>query len=151
MRSNIIVNAVFILLALVFLYQTKDLNYLSAIFPQIISVVLIALCVASTLLSIKKKKKESAQKIERIERKDLLYIIAVIVLSFVWIYLMDWVFGFTVGSIIFMTIISLIVGGKGVNLKQLVGNVMIFTVITIAFWYLLAKLLIVPLPRGLLF
>lgn len=148
MRSNIIVNAIFILLALVFLYQTKDLNYLSAIFPQIISIVLIALCAVSILLSIKKKKQKSA---EKIERKDLLYIIIVIALAFVWVYLMDWVLGFTVGSIIFMTIISLIIGGKGINFKQLVGNVITFAVITIAFWYLLGKLLIVPLPRGLLF
>lgn len=148
MRSNIIVNAIFILLALVFLYQTKDLNYLSAIFPQMISVVLITLCAVSTLLSLKKKKQESA---EKIERKDLLYIIVVIALSFVWVYLMDWVLGFTVGSIIFMTIISLIVGGKNLNFKQIIANVAVFAIITIAFWYLLAKLLIVPLPRGLLF
>ncbi|MFN3284027.1 MAG: tripartite tricarboxylate transporter TctB family protein [Pseudothermotoga sp.] len=124
------------------------MNFLSAIFPQIISVVLIALCSVSTLLSLKKKKQESA---EKIEGKDLLYVILVITLSFVWVYLMDWFLGFTVGSIIIMTIISLIVGGKTMNLKQLVGNVIAFTVITIAFWYLLAKLLIVPLPRGLLF
>lgn len=148
MKSNIIVNAIFILFALVFLYQAKDLNYLSAIFPQIISIVLIAFCVASIITSTKKKKKESA---ERVERKDLMYIIIVIVLSFVWVYLMDWVFGFTIGSIIFMTIISLIVGGKNLKFKQLIGNVITFAVITTAFWYLLVKLLIVPLPRGLLF
>lgn len=148
MISNTIVNAIFILLASVFLYQTKDLNYLSAIFPQIISVVVIALCAVSIVMSARKKKEQSAPKIKR---EDFLYIIIVIVLSFLWVYLMDWVFGFTVGSIIFMTIISLIVGGKRLSFKQIIANVAVFAIITIAFWYLLAKLLVVPLPRGLLF
>ncbi len=148
MISNTIVNTIFILLASVFLYQTKDLNYLSAIFPQIISVVVISLCTISIVTSARKKEEQSAVKIKR---EDLLYIIIIIVLSFLWVYLMDWVFGFAVGSIIFMTIISLIVGGKNLKFKQLVGNIITFSIITIAFWYLLAKLLIVPLPRGLLF
>ncbi|HEY8541766.1 MAG TPA: tripartite tricarboxylate transporter TctB family protein [Pseudothermotoga sp.] len=148
MKSNIIVSAIFILLALVFLYQAKDLNYLSAIFPQIVSILLIALCVALIVVSTRKKVQEKA---EKIEKKDLLYIIIVIALSFVWVYLMDWVFGFSVGSIIFMTVISLIVGGKNVKFGQFVGNIIAFSVITLAFWYLLAKLLVVPLPRGLFF
>lgn len=148
MKSNTIVSAIFILLALVFLYQSKDLNYLSAIFPQIISILLIALCTALIIVSLKKKKETAT---EKWERKDLLYIIIVIALSFVWVYLMDWVFGFTVGSIIFMTIISIIVGGKNLNFKQLLGNIITFATLTVAFWYLLAKLLVVPLPRGLLF
>ncbi len=80
-----------------------------------------------------------------------MYIIIVIALSFVWVYLMDWVFGFTVGSIIFMTIISIIVGGKNLKFRQMLGNMVAFALIAIAFWYLLAKLLVVPLPRGLLF
>lgn len=148
MRSNIILSAIFILLALVFLYQSKDLNYLSAIFPQIISILLIALCVALIVVSTRKKAQE---KTEKIEKKDFLYIFIVIALSFVWIYLMDWVFGFVVGSIIFMTIISLIVGGKNMKFGQLVSNIIAFSAITLAFWYLLAKLLVVPLPRGLFF
>lgn len=148
MKSNIIVSAIFILLAFVFLYQAKDLNYLSAIFPQIISIILIALCVTLIAISVKKRAQEKA---ESLGKKDILYIIIVVALSFVWIYLMDWVLGFTVGSIVFMTIISVIVGGKNMNFKQFVGNIVAFAVITIAFWYLLAKLLVVPLPRGLLF
>ncbi|MEJ5230377.1 MAG: tripartite tricarboxylate transporter TctB family protein [Pseudothermotoga sp.] len=148
MKSNTIVSAIFILLALVFLYQSKDLNYLSAIFPQIISILLIALCTALIIVSLKKKKETAT---EKLERKDLLYIIIVIALSFVWVYLMDWVFGFTVGSIIFMTIISIIIGGKNLNFKQLLGNIITFATLAVAFWYLLTKLLVVPLPRGLLF
>jgi len=148
MKSNLIVSAVFILLAFVFLYESRNLNYLSAIFPQIVSILLIALCTALIIMTLKSKKQEKTQKMEK---KDLLYIITVIVLSFVWVYLMDWVFGFTIGSIIFMTIISIVVGGKNIGLRQLLVNIISFTATALLFWYLLAKLLIVPLPRGLLF
>ncbi|HOJ88809.1 MAG TPA: tripartite tricarboxylate transporter TctB family protein [Pseudothermotoga sp.] len=148
MKSNIIVSAIFILLAFVFLYQAKDLNYLSAIFPQIVSILLIGFCVALIAVSVRKK---SQEKTEKMEKKDLLYIVIVIGLSFIWVYLMDWVFGFTVGSIIFMTIISIIVGGKNIKAVQLFGNIVAYAIIAFAFWYLLAKLLVVPLPRGLLF
>ncbi|MGJ8453864.1 tripartite tricarboxylate transporter TctB family protein [Pseudothermotoga sp. U03pept] len=148
MKSNLIVSAVFILLAFVFLFESRNLNYLSAIFPQIVSILLIALCTALMITTLKSKKQEKTQKLGK---KDLLYIITVIVLSFLWVYLMDWVFGFTVGSIIFMTVISIVVGGKNLSFRQLLVNIISFAATALLFWYLLAKLLTVPLPRGLLF
>ncbi|MCS7175951.1 tripartite tricarboxylate transporter TctB family protein [Pseudothermotoga sp.] len=151
MMSDIVVSGIFLVLFLIFMRETRNYNYYSAIFPQF---VLGLLLILTTILLIKAfivRKKRSLSDAKPISLKDLSYILIVVVLSFLWIYVMDRFLGFLVGSMVFGVGIFAILAGKSLKLKEFVLLSVVLCAIVLIFWFALGKLLLVPFPTGLLF
>jgi hypothetical protein len=96
-----------------------------------------------------KKRRTSESKF--IATKDLFYVLLVAALSFLWVYVMDWILGFLLGSILFGIVIFAILAGKSLKASHFLLFSFSYVAIVFIFWYALGKLLRVPLPRGLFF
>lgn len=154
MISDVLVSILILVLSVILLGQTKNYNYLSAVFPRFVLVFLMILTVVLLIRAIvlfRKLKAERMVSKSRISSKDLFYICVVTALSFLWIYMMDWVLGFLLGSIVFGVLIFAILSGRSLKLGEFFLFSLGYIAIVFVFWYVLGKLLLVPLPRGLFF
>lgn len=151
MRGDIIISIIIFVLCLVLFRETRNYNYYSAIFPQFVLGLLMILSVALLIRALLTRRKHVAGETKRLFFRDLLHILIVVVLSFVWVYVMDRFLGFLLGSMVFGVLIFVILAGKSLRLKEYVLFSIALCVIVIIFWYALGKLLLVPLPTGLFF
>ncbi|WP_448516176.1 tripartite tricarboxylate transporter TctB family protein [Pseudothermotoga sp.] len=151
MIADVVVSIFLLIFSLVLLNQTRQYNYLSAVFPQFVLVFLMILTVILLVRAIVLFKKRRPIESKFIATKDLFYVFLVAALSFLWVYVMDWVLGFLLGSIMFGIVIFAILAGKSLKASHFVLFSISYIAIVFIFWYALGKLLRVPLPRGLFF
>lgn len=151
MRGDIITSIIVFIFCLILFRETRNYNYYSAIFPQFVLGLLMILTVALLIRALVVRRKHVAGETKRFLVKDLLHILIVVALSFIWVYVMDRFLGFLLGSMVFGVLIFVILAGKSLKLKEYILFSIALCVIVIIFWYALGKLLLVPLPTGLFF
>ncbi|WP_448535029.1 tripartite tricarboxylate transporter TctB family protein [Pseudothermotoga sp.] len=151
MIADVVVSIFLLIFSLVLLNQARQYNYLSAVFPQFVLVFLMILTVILSVRAIVLFKKRRTSESKFVATKDLFYVFLVAALSFLWVYVMDWVLGFLLGSIVFGIVIFAILAGRSLKVKHFVLYSLGYCAIVFIFWYALGRLLHVPLPRGLFF
>ncbi len=151
MIADMVVSIFLLIFSLVLLNQTRQYNYLSAVFPQFVLVFLMILTVILLVRAIVLFKKRRKSESKFIATKDLFYVLLVAALSFLWVYVMDWILGFLLGSILFGIVRFAILAGKSLKASHFLLFSFSYVAIVFIFWYALGKLLHVPLPRGLFF
>ncbi|HBT40452.1 MAG: hypothetical protein XD58_1591 [Thermotoga sp. 50_1627] len=151
MIADIVVSIFILIFSFVLFDQTKQYNYLSAVFPRFLLGLLMILSVVLLVRAIVLWKKRRVSAAGSISLKDFFYICLVAILSFLWVYVMDWVLGFLLGSIVFGIVIFAILAGRSLKAKQFVLFSLGYCAIVFIFWYTLGRLLRVPFPRGLFF
>lgn len=136
--------AAFILIALVFWSQTGHLQYNGYIFPRFI---IIMFAVFSVIMFIQPSFVKEGKK-EKIDIKDnLKYITVVIALALLWIGLLD-VLGFIVSSVVSLTILTTILEHTRPALARMTFTTAVYILLLIVFWFIFHKILLVPLPTG---
>ncbi len=148
MKSDRVTSAAFILVSVWFLAETKHLQYNCAIFPRFSALLLIVLSIVLFIETFLKQKQLSGQKLV-LTKRNLMYVIVIVLLTFVWVYSMN-ILGFVTSSIVFLTLITLILDPETIKFRKFLSALVLHTIIVIIFWFALAKLLLVPLPRGFL-
>ncbi|AJC74836.1 hypothetical protein AJ81_07595 [Pseudothermotoga hypogea DSM 11164 = NBRC 106472] len=151
MIAEILTPIVILILSVVLFGQTTQYNYLSAVFPRFVLGLLVILSVILLIRALVLFKKRGPSAARSISLKDFFYIFLVAILSFLWVYMMDWVLGFLLGSIVFGIVIFAILAGRSLKVKHFVLYSLGYCAIVFIFWYALGRLLHVPLPRGLFF
>lgn len=149
MMVDVVTATVILILSVVLFNQTRNYNYLSAVFPRFVLGLLMILSVILMIRAILLFRKRGPTESKFIPLKDLFYVALTIVLSFLWVYVMDWVLGFLLGSIVFGIVIFAILAGRSLKLREFLLFSLGYSGIVFIFWYSLEKLLRVPLPKGL--
>ena len=150
MKADKIISIVFMLLSGWFIAGTHQLGYTSAVFPKTMAILLFILSVILLLTTFFTKAKEQTKQEIIIKRGDVVYLLTIISLSFVWIYAMG-IFGFVSTSVISLTTMTELLGTKHpMQFKEAISVVAVYTLLASGVWLALAKFLAVPLPKGIL-
>jgi hypothetical protein len=148
MVADRITAVVLILVALGLWAQTGDLQYNGKVFPILLAMLLIVLSSIQFVQSYLKKGPRPGKSGEIEEtREDWKYIFFALPLIFAWIFLLD-VLGFVVTSVIFLTILTVILDLRRPTWRRTFSIVLIYTTVAFVFWLTFHKLLLVPLPTG---
>jgi hypothetical protein len=148
MVADRITAVVLILVALGFWAQTGDLQYNGKVFPVLLAILLIVLSSIQFVQSYRRKGPRPGKSNEIDEtREDWKYIFFALPLIFAWIFLLD-VLGFVVTSVIFLTILTIILDLHRPTWRRTFSIVLVYTTVVFVFWLTFHKLLLVPLPTG---
>jgi hypothetical protein len=145
MRADRIASIVFMLTAVVFWSQTGDLRYDGRIFPRFVIVfflILSAIMFGRTFIA---KRAEE----RRIMPEHVGYIIASIVVVFVWVYLLSRT-GFIISSVAMLTLLTAILDLERPTFSRIMSSLAIYALMVFTFWFIFHKFLLVPLPTGYL-
>ncbi|WP_119680843.1 tripartite tricarboxylate transporter TctB family protein [Indioceanicola profundi] len=146
--GTIVVSAIFILLGIWVLSQTGEMSPLGSVFPRTIATVMIvcsAVLIVVTLLRGRKLQAAASGSVESTPRR-----VALIMVMGAWILLMPVLGFFTTSLIAFVALLAV------ANYDPLPARTMAWyalaAVLTVgAFYLLMTRVLLVPVPKGLLF
>lgn len=144
MKADRISAIVFILIALIFMYDTGHLQYNGSIFPQFIIIMFIFF---SALMFVQTFSKKEDKKEEIATGDNLKYMSIAVILVLVWIGLLD-VLGFIVSGVLFLTILTTTLEHQRPALARMTFTTAVYILLLIVFWFIFHKLLLVPLPTG---
>ena len=145
MRADRIASIVFMLTAVVFWSQTGDLRFEGRIFPRFVIVfflILSAIMFGRTFIAKEAKRKS-------IMPEHVGYIIACIVVAFVWVYLLSRT-GFIITSVPMLTLLTAILDLERPSFRRTMSSLAIYALMVFTFWLIFHKALLVPLPTGYL-
>jgi hypothetical protein len=145
MKVDRIASVIFILAGIVFWTNAEGLQYNCMIFPRLLALFLILLSgglFAETFIM-------RATTDEVFVPRDVRYILVSVAVVIVWVYLLS-IAGFIVSSIVFLTLLTLILDLQQPTLAGTVSTVAIYSLMVFSFWLIFHKFLLVPLPTGYL-
>lgn len=137
---------VVILISLITLWQTRGLNQMSAIFPQIAGVVLLVLGVTYLLTSFRKT--DSKKPFAAIETKK---VISMFIGMSAYVFLI-WPFGFLLTSFAFIAFfVWFLQGAEHFWRRRLLRAGVSSVIVSFGFYFLFKYIFLVPLPTGIVF
>lgn len=145
-RGGLLFAAGFIGLALVALWQSRDMTTLGAVFPRTFAVAMLVLAVAYIVRQwLRPGSAGSDPPGGSLLRRTLL----VAVLAG-WILALPWL-GFIVTSLVSFVLLSLVAAFEPWNWRRTLIHLAVAGITVAGFYYLFARLLLVPLPEARLF
>jgi len=134
-----------LLVALVFGTQMGNLTYFGIVFPR---AVIIALAVSSAALLVKSWTGRGSG--EAVDVRGIQTVALAAALMVVWVFLIPYL-GFYVSSVLACLFMMVLVDGAARKPRTLITSLAIVALEVAAFYIVFAKLLVVPLPKGILF
>lgn len=146
MNSNTYTAILLVAIACIALWQTQDLNSMSAMFPQVIGLILLMLSIIYFIVGIIRPVRENP--FAFIEKKRVIPL----VLGMVGYLLLIWTVGFLIASFTFVAFFVWFLQGDMENQLGRLMRSFVFAFVIDGFFYVLFRyVFFVPLPTGVLF
>ena len=110
-------------------------------FPQLIA---IAMSICATVLILNAIRGKSLENPDRIELRGFIRMVIAILICIGYLFLMQ-VVGFTIGTCIFLYVLMMFIGQKGVK-KRIISSMAVSLIV----WGIFRYFLVIPLPTGIL-
>ena len=146
-NADRIISIVLLGICTFFLIEARSFTRFGRFFPLTIIIILAALSLLLFVLSFIKP--ERSVIFDKLHRKHIAIAISIVLVG-TWGFLIN-ILGFVVTSVIFFTIINVLLDEKHRSLGSVLKKTGIITVVVGAFYLFFAQLLLVPFPRGYLF
>jgi len=141
------ISAILILAICVYFWTEADsFTKYGRFFPQIITIILGLLTLVLLIMSFTKPLKE---KVFTIEVTKYIIIIISIILFIVWVFFIN-ILGFVTSSVIFFSIMNVILSKKGKKFSHYAVRIGMVIIIILFFYIFFSRILLVPFPSGLL-
>lgn len=110
-------------------------------FPQLIA---IAMSICAIILILNAIRGKSLENSDRIELRGFIRMVIAIIICIGYLFLMQ-VIGFTIGTCIFLYVLMMFIGQKGVK-KRIISSMAVSLIV----WGIFRYFLVIPLPTGIL-
>ena len=130
-----------------FFIEGRTFTQFGRLFPQTIIVILALLSLLLLILSFTRTERNVI--LGKLSRKHIIIVISVLLIA-AWGFFIN-IFGFVVSSILFFSLINIMLDKRQRGFLPVLKKVGIITVMVGVFYFFFAKLLLVPFPRGYLF
>jgi len=130
-----------------FFIEGRTFTQFGRLFPQTIIVILALLSLLLLILSFTRTERNVI--LGKLSRKHIIIVISVLLIA-AWGFFIN-IFGFVVSSILFFSLINIMLDKRQRGFLPVLKKVGIITVVVGAFYFFFATLLLVPFPRGYLF
>ena len=134
----------FVILSFILFYEASTLSPFGAVFPFVMTTILIILSIILIIRSFRFEIKVINQTISYIK------IPLLIIVFFMWIYFLERT-GFIITSLISFNLIVLINSGLNISLKRITLYMILGSIFILLLYFGFKNLLLVPLPEGLWF
>lgn len=130
-----------------FFIEGRTFTQFGKLFPHTIIVILGLLSLLLLILSFTRTERNVI--LGKLSRKHIIIVISVLLIA-AWGFFIN-ILGFVVSSILFFSLINIMLDKRQRGFRPVFKKVGIITVVIGAFYFFFAKLLLVPFPRGYLF
>ena len=130
-----------------FFIEGRTFTQFGRLFPQTIIVILALLSLLLLILSFTRTERNVI--LGKLSRKHIIIVISVLLIA-AWGFFIN-IFGFVVSSILFFSLINIMLDKRQRGFLPVLKKVGIITVVVGAFYFFFATLLLIPFPRGYLF
>jgi len=146
-NADRILSIVLLAICTFFLVEARSFTRFGRFFPQTIIIILAALSLLLLVLSFIKPKRSAF--FGTLRRRHIAIAIAILLIG-AWGFCVN-ILGFVVTSVIFFTLINVLLDEKHRRLGSILKKTGIIAIVVGAFYLFFAQLLLVPFPRGYLF
>lgn len=109
-------------------------------FPQVLS---IAMCICAIFLILRALQGKALERLDRINSKGFMRMVIAIAICIGYLFLMQ-VIGFAIGTCVFLFVLMLFIGQKGLA-KRSASSI----VVSLIVWAIFRYFLVIPLPTGM--
>jgi len=109
-------------------------------FPQVLS---IAMCICAIFLILRALQGKALERLDRINSKGFMRMVIAIAICIGYLFLMQ-VIGFAIGTCVFLFVLMLFIGQKGLT-KRSASSI----VVSLIVWAIFRFFLVIPLPTGM--
>ena len=109
-------------------------------FPQVLS---IAMCICAIFLILRALQGKALERLDRINSKGFMRMVIAIAICIGYLFLMQ-VIGFAIGTCVFLFVLMLFIGQKGL-VKRSASSI----VVSLIVWAIFRYFLVIPLPTGM--
>ena len=122
-------------------YSKKTIYYYGPnFFPQVLS---IAMCICAIFLILRALQGKTLERLDRINFKGFMRMVVAIAICIGYLFLMH-VIGFAIGTCVFLFVLMLFIGQKGL-VKRSASSI----VVSLIVWAIFRYFLVIPLPTGI--
>ena len=145
-NADRIISIVLLGICTLFFVEGRTFTKFGRFFPQTIIIILAALCLLLLVLSFVRPEKSVI--FGRLQKRHVSIAVSILLIA-AWGFMIN-VLGFVVTSIIFFTVINVLLDEKHRSPRSILKKTGIIVVVVGAFYLFFAQLLLVPFPRGFL-